>query len=251
MSWHGSNCFPFVSAKRCIRSTNFCAPMASIHRNGPPRKGGNPTPKMAPMSPSTAFSIMPSWRQKAASLAKRTIIRRATSSSESFTGSLPARNFSTNGSISGLTILPPLPLSYMKNPLPDLRPIMFWSTMPWRTWASAPSMRVPSALARSCCTCRAMSAPTSSQSATGPTGIPKERRHLSSRWGATPSLMSAIVSAMYGPRQRLTKNPGTSLTTITVLPWRIPASTAADEVSLLVPAWGMISRRGILSTGEK
>lgn len=36
-----------------MRFTTFAAPSESIHRQGSPRKGGKPMPKMAPMSAST------------------------------------------------------------------------------------------------------------------------------------------------------------------------------------------------------
>lgn len=60
-----------------------------------------------------------------------------------------------------------------------------------------------------------------------------------------------MASTMNGPRHRFTKKPGTSFTTMTVLPCFKPTDVANAAASLEVPSCVMISSSGILSTGEK
>lgn len=50
--------------------------------NLPPRQGGKPSPNTAPMSPSTGFVRIPSWRHNAASFTKRDTSRYWMSESE-------------------------------------------------------------------------------------------------------------------------------------------------------------------------
>eukprot|EP00966_Prymnesium_polylepis_P154438 3565716-Prymnesium_polylepis.1 len=64
--------------------------MASRYIKGPPRKGGKPTPKTAPMSPSRALAMTPLCRQWTASETKRKTTRSTISSGEMALESLSA-----------------------------------------------------------------------------------------------------------------------------------------------------------------
>ena len=97
----------------------------------------------------------------------------------------------------------------------------------------------------------AMSRPTSSSSVIGPTGNPKSSIARSIASIATPSSSMRPASLMYGARIRLTKNPGASFTTITVLPSRRPNATAVAITSGAVRGVTITSSSGIFCTGEK
>ena len=94
----------------------------------------------------------------------------------------------------------------MKKPLPLFLPSQPLSTNAFICTGSAPFMRQPivgSATIVSV-TCSPTSAPTSSMSVTGPTGMPMLFIALSSSPGVTPSSKSGKTSASIGARQRFT-----------------------------------------------
>jgi hypothetical protein len=60
----GWNCAPSSSRYLDMRSTNFCAPMASTRRKGPPRNGGNPMPNTAPISTTYNHDIQNIYKEE-------------------------------------------------------------------------------------------------------------------------------------------------------------------------------------------
>ena len=85
----------------------------------------------------------------------------------------------------------------------------------------------------------------------GPTGKPHAVIARSMASIGAPSDSSRLASFRYGVRMRLTKKPGRSRTTMTVLPILRPNATAVTTVCGAVRSAAITSSSGILCTGEK
>ncbi len=96
-----------------------------------------------------------------------------------------------------------------------------------------------------------MSRPTSSISSIGPMGMPNSSASLSMRSGARPKSTRRRASSKYGPKIRLTKNPGTSATTTGVLPNCSASLAVRRTVRSLVCLPRTISTKGMACTGLK
>ena len=93
--------------------------------------------------------------------------------------------------------------------------------------------------------------PTSSCTASGPTGMPIMRAAFSISAGVMPSPTMVTPSLTKLPKNRLVKKPRASLTTIGVLRSRATRSSARARVASEVLRPRITSTKGIRSTGEK